>query len=190
MAEIWPVYEGRRPTQGEPWATVPLRQAIELLDLSPQDFISDPDRTPRIGRKDRDLAVFGFKHIVAEIGPKEADGRDWKPGFYRSPLSPREAFKRLLRHAETFNQFLRDIFVQELGEDNVLRVDHAYMTDSEGRPSFRISVVLAADATPKITGEATLAAFGLLQQRLAAMGVEGTPVIQYATEAELAQGDA
>jgi hypothetical protein len=45
MADIWPVYEGREPTRGEPWLSLPLEDAIALFELKPLQFISDSSRT-------------------------------------------------------------------------------------------------------------------------------------------------
>ena len=78
MVDIWPVYEGREPTRGEPWAPLPLDDAITLLELKPRHFISDPTRTPRFGPHDRDMSIFGYKpaerasELIAasvELGP-------------------------------------------------------------------------------------------------------------------------
>jgi hypothetical protein len=176
MADIWPVFEGREPTRGGPWLSLPLEEAIELLELKPRHFISDPNRTPRFGPQDRDLSLFGYKHVVVEVRDEESRPPDWKEGFYRSPVSPEDAFDRVLRH----------VVGPIIGEANVLRVEHVPSIDSKGRVTARVTIVLAPSALRHITGEISLQAVGRLQEQLAVMGSEGMPTLQYATEDELA----
>lgn len=33
MAKIWPVYDGKVPTIGQPWAELPLTEAMRLFEL-------------------------------------------------------------------------------------------------------------------------------------------------------------
>lgn len=176
MAKIWPVYEGREPTVGEPWARLPMSEAIALFELRPEHFVSDTVVTPRFVDVDRDLTYAGYKHIVVEVKPKEGRQAKWKPGFYRSPITPKEAFGRLVRQA----------LVAELGEDNVVRVEFKSTTDSRDREALKITVVIAPNATGKLKGAATLNALVSLQERLHEMRENRTPLIEYATEAELA----
>jgi hypothetical protein len=177
MAKIWPVYEGKRPTVGWPWAHLPLPEAIALFELRPNDFLSDLEAIPRFGEADRDLTYVGFKHVVVEIERSEARQSDWKPGFYRSRVKPKEAFGRLIRQA----------LVSELGRDNVVRVDWEPTTDSQGQEALKITVVITPGATQRLKGGAALDALVKLQERLDEMRESRTPIIEYATEAELAQ---
>lgn len=184
MADIWPVFEGREPTRGEPWATLRLEEAVDLMRLSPDDRIpgdrlSAPDRAPRFGRQDQDLRWLGYRHVIVEIRAEESR-QEWQPGFYRSPLAPREALNNLLRHAIS----------RDLGDVNVLRVEASGSVDTEGERTLRLMVVLSPDAVRRIAPDASIAAFGNLLQRLDDIGIKGTPTIQYVTEAELAEGDA
>jgi hypothetical protein len=179
MADIWRVYEGKEPTRGRPWATLPLDEAIALLELRPEHYISDPSRTPRFGPQDRDLSLLGYKHVVVEVFPSERRPPRWKAGFYRSPVLPKDALNRILHNA----------LAPALGKANVLRVEHVPSTDSEGRDTFWVTAILAPGAQRRITGDMSIDAVGLLQNVLAAFGVEGTPILQYATEEELADSD-
>lgn len=95
MARVWPVYEGKAPTTGEPWVVLPLDDAVRILDLEPQHFLTELSHTPRFGDIDRDMTLVGYRHVVVEVGNDEAEGQ-WKPGFYGSPLAPPQAFYRLL----------------------------------------------------------------------------------------------
>jgi hypothetical protein len=177
MAKIWPVYEGKEPTLGAPWAEIPVSEAIALFGLRPTDFISDLAVTLRFGNVDRDLKLFGFKHVVVEIERSEGRQANWKSGFYKSRITPREAFGRLIRQA----------LVTELGAGNVVRVEHEPTTDSQGRDALRITVVITPDATERLANGAALDALVRLQERLREMREDRTPIIEYATEAELAQ---
>jgi hypothetical protein len=95
MAKIWPVYEGKEPTRGGPWAEVTLSEAITLLELRPADFVSEFEVTPRFGNQDHANLPGGFKHVIVELDPSEASPEKWKPGFYRSRVTPKEALDRL-----------------------------------------------------------------------------------------------
>lgn len=180
MAKIWPVYEGKNPTFWEPWARLPVSEVVAIFELRPDDFVSDLEATPRFGNVERDLTYAGFKHIVVEIERNEGRRAKWKPGFYRSRITPKEGFSRLIRQA----------LVSELGEDNVLRVEFEPTTDSRGRDALRIIVVLAPDATGRLKGGTTLDALVRLQERLHEMREDRVPLIEYATEEELAQDGA
>jgi hypothetical protein len=179
MAKIWPVYEGKEPTVGGPWADISISEAIALFELRPDDFISVSAAIPRprFGDVNRDLLHAGFKHVVVEIERDEGLKAKWKAGFYKTRITPKEAFRRLIQQP----------VVAELGKDNVLRVEHEPTTDSQGRSAIKITVVIAPDATKKLANGAVLDALVRLQTRLREMGVDRTPIIEYATEAELLQ---
>ena len=177
MAKIWPVYEGREPTRGEPWADLPVSEAVSLFELQPEDIVYDLATTPRFGNVDRDLWYLGYKHIVVEIGRNEGRRATWKPGFYRSRVKPKDAFGRLIQQA----------LLAELGAENLVRVEYEPATDSQGQDALKITVVIAPGATKKIAKEASLNALVRLQERLSKMREYRTPIIEYATEAELAQ---
>lgn len=177
MAKIWPVYEGREPTIGDPWAELPVSAAIPLCELKPNDFVSDLTATPRFGDVDRSFLYRGYKHIVVEIEQAESRQAKWKPGYYRSPVKPEDVFWRLAQRA----------IAVELGDENVLRVEHEPATDSQGNDALKITVVIAPGATKKLAKGASLSALIQLQVRLSAMRENRTPIIDYATEAELVE---
>jgi len=117
--------------------------------------------------------------VIVEIKAEEED-EDWRAGFYRSPLRPREALNKLLHQA----------IANDLGAENVLRVEVSGGVDSDNEGTFKLTVVLAPDSLPRISGDASIATFSNLLRRLDEIGVKGIPTIQYATEAELAEGEA
>jgi len=75
----------------------------------------------------------------------------------------------------------------ELGEDNIVRLDWEPTTDSQGREALKITVVIPPGATRKLRDGAVLDASVRLRERLREMGENRTPIVEYATEAELAQ---
>ena len=108
MAEIWRVYEGREPTHGEPWATLPLDNAIALLELKPEHLVSDSGETPRFGPKDQDLWFRGYKHVIVEVLSSESHPPEWKAGFYLSPVPPEDVRSRILHRADLLNTILHN----------------------------------------------------------------------------------
>ena len=130
MAKVWPVYEGRPSTVGEPWAELPLKDAIRILDLEPACFLTDLSRIPKFGLIERDRTLMGYRHVVVEISRHEAKA-DWKSGFFRSPLDPAEGYFRIKVH-------------QRLGE--LWRDEWKKGEDSEGEPALWLWAVLKADA--------------------------------------------
>jgi hypothetical protein len=177
VAKIWPVYEGKEPTRGGPWVDVPLLEAVALCDLRTQDFVSDLSKTQRFGDTSRDLWYAGFKFVVVEIEPDETKATKWKPGFYRSRLAPKEVFRRLIEQP----------LVAALGADKVLRVEVAPTLDAEGRGAMLTTIVIAPDAIQKLNSEAEIDAEFQLRERLREMHVAGTAIMNFATEAELAE---
>jgi hypothetical protein len=179
MADIWRLYEGKVPTPGEHWGSLPLDEAIALLELRPGDLITDPGRTPGFGPQGKSLRLLGAKHLIVEVYPTESRLPDWTAGFYRSPIAPKGALNRILYNA----------LAPVLGRSNVLRVEHVPSIDSQGRSAYWVTVVLAPGAERRITGDMSIDAIGRLRHVLEAFGVEGTPILQYATEDELASND-
>jgi hypothetical protein len=116
MAKVRPVVEGSPPSLGDPWADLPLEDAIRILDLEPQHFLTDLSRP-------------SLRYLV-EVGQDEAQG-NWRPGFYRSPLSAPEAILRL-----QVRQFLGDRWRDEWQRGR----------DADGDPAVWLWAVLKADA--------------------------------------------
>lgn len=95
MAKIWPAYDGFVSNTGEPWAVLPLADAIRLLELRPEHFLTDLSWRSNFGDSKQNLAWRGFPQVVAEIGVDDRTA-EWEPGFYRSPVPPSQIFYRLL----------------------------------------------------------------------------------------------
>jgi hypothetical protein len=172
MAKVWPVYEGREPTRGGPWAEIPLLEAVELLGLRKRDFVSPLEKTPRFGDPSRDLWYLGYQQVVVEVGEKEAKRANWKPGFYKLKIAPKEALRRIVTRA----------VVSELGKENVKRVEIEPGIDAVGDRALRVTVVINPESVKKI-GRPFVEAVVRVQQ----LGDEPTVVVEFATEAELAR---
>lgn len=177
MAKIWPVSEGREHTPPDPWAEIPISEAISLFELRSEDRVADLEAPLRFSDPDRDLRIAGWRHIVVEVGRKEGQQAKWKPGYDRSRVAPREARVRRVRQA----------LASELGSDSILRVELVEpTTDYQGQDALRITVVIAPGTTQSLKGR-VLDALAALRKRLREMGNGRIPIIEYATEAELAE---
>ena len=97
MADVWFAKDGGGATQGAtPRYTLPLDDCITKLDLTQAQFLSDLSTVPKFGEPDDPLAdIRGNQHVMIMVKEDEAKGRGWRPGYYRSPVSPHEAFSRL-----------------------------------------------------------------------------------------------
>jgi len=175
MARIWPVYDGKEPTVGGPWTELPLSKVVELLKLNPKDFVSDYSTTPRFGDTTRDWTFAGYKRVVVEISPAEAAKTEWKPGFYLSRTKPSEALRILIK----------DVFAGALGADGVARIEYHPGIDSQGNGALLITVVLSPKGASRLGGNLHLNALVQANERLRPLTNDRTPIISYATEAEL-----
>jgi hypothetical protein len=110
---------------------------------------------------------------------KEDEGQqaEWKPGFYKSRLTPKEVFRRLVEEP----------LVAVLGSGNVVRVEVAPSIDALGRGAMLTTIVITPDALPRLSSEALADAEMRLQDRLREMHVAGAAIVELATEAELAE---
>jgi hypothetical protein len=177
MARIWPVSEGREHTPPFPWAELPLSEAIKLCDLRQSDLVSSLAKPPRFAEPHLDRWYAGYKHVVVEVEEDEARKSKWTSGFYKSRLAPREVFRRLIQES----------LVAALGGENVVRVEVARGVDSQGRGAIHITVVISPDAIQNLPSGATLDVLVRVRELLHEMHVGSTPIVSYATEAELAE---
>ena len=176
MAYIWPVYEGSEPTRGGPWADLAASAAVSIFELKPNHLLCS-EKCPRFGDETRDLTYAGYKHTVVEIDETEAREINFLPGYYHSPVRPKEAFGRLIQQA----------FADEFGDENVARVEYEPTTDSQGHDALKITVVITPGSAKELAKWAPLSALVRLHKRLGEMRQNRTPIIHYATESELAE---
>ena len=96
MVKVWFVREGSDPTSGGPVSTLSLNECVQNFELSQGQFLCELSTSPRFGASDDPLAMIrGYTHVVVEVGEDEAKDRGWQSGYYRSSLSPQEAYERL-----------------------------------------------------------------------------------------------
>lgn len=182
MAKIWPVYAGNEPTIGLPWDELPLAEAIGLFELRPRDYVAGLDSPPRFPGPGG--SVGGFRHVVVEVGPSESR-KDWRPGFYISPIRPDEAFARLISRAAA----------RVLGSRSIVHTKVYPATDSQGRATSRLRIIVTPETVRRLKDDAALNAFVSVRKQLARMlpappaAEEGTPIIEFMTEAELVGDD-
>jgi hypothetical protein len=74
-----------------------------------------------------------------------------------------------------------------LGSQNFTSVTSSTAIDSEGQEALRITIVIPQEAINKIKGDAALNTLVDMQDRLTKAGEERFPIIEYATEKELAE---
>jgi hypothetical protein len=78
---------------------------------------------------------------------------------------------------------------QKVAEAGLERILAESVTDSEGNDALRITLVLKPKAVEALTGDAALDLLVELQRALAKEGEERFPIIEYATEQELAEDE-
>lgn len=76
-----------------------------------------------------------------------------------------------------------------VGKSDLERILTQPATDSEGNAALRITLVLKQAAVQAFTGEEALNLLVEIQQSLHAAGEERFPIVEYATEEELADED-
>jgi hypothetical protein len=177
MARIWPVPEGRQHALPAPWISVSLSRAIALCEVRQGDLAADMATMRGFAEADLDLWYASFKHVAVEVEEDEARNAGWKPGFYKSPLLPKEVFRRLIEEP----------LVAALGGKNVLRVEVEPSLDALGQGAMLTTIVIAPDALTRLDGSTLIKADMLLQDRLREMHVAGAAITTYATEEELAE---
>jgi hypothetical protein len=76
-----------------------------------------------------------------------------------------------------------------LGRQRFVTVMHAPTTDSMGSDALHITIVLTPGSTEAITGDLALNTLVEIRERLREAGEERLPIVEYATEEELAESD-
>jgi len=90
---------------------------------------------------------------------------------------------------ETIKQFSTEIAKANFGVENVVRVEIEPSADSQGEEALNLLIVMAPSVAESIDGEAVLNTLGQIIDRLQKAGDERFPIIEYATEEELADFD-
>jgi hypothetical protein len=105
MAKVWPCFEGKYITYGDPWADIRLVECEQKLDLVPSDYRWGLDENYYFGDPNENAVWRGCKYVVIEVSEAEArDGGDgWRPGRYVIRMTPVEAYNRLGLSSATFD---------------------------------------------------------------------------------------
>ena len=91
MAKIWFGRPGTQPDPGD------LKGEKEISwcknNLGPLSFISAPGRLPKMPDEESPIppSMRNYKFVVVEI---EVENDDLKPGYYLSPLTPKEVWEK------------------------------------------------------------------------------------------------
>jgi hypothetical protein len=90
---------------------------------------------------------------------------------------------------EQVTQISTEIAKANFGPENVVRVESEPTADSQGEEALNLLIVIAPSIVDTIDGEAVLNTLGQIIDRLQQAGDERFPIIEYATEEELADFD-
>lgn len=106
------------------------------------------------------------------------------PGFIFSISVTK--IKLMLENPE-IERIVKSTATANLSSSSVISVRSIPYIDSEGQQALRIIIVLTPSSTSSIQGEAALNTLVQIQERLLHAGESRFPLVEYATEAELAQ---
>ncbi len=84
------------------------------------------------------------------------------------------------------NQMATDIAIAHFERENVSRVVSDRAVDSAGDEALRIMIVFTGKSIPPLSGEAIIANLSQLSDELQRNADERFPILEYATEEELA----
>ena len=90
---------------------------------------------------------------------------------------------------ERVSQISTDVAKANLGPQNVLRVVSEPTTDSEGDEALHLLIVIAPGLDEAVSDDAVVDTLVQIVDRLRDAGEERFPIIEYATEEELADID-
>lgn len=103
MAEIWLWRDGDNPTTGGPVAQLPLADCAVKLGVRSYHYCSDLSMPPRFEGCEYppstgvrvvmgSPSLRGYQHVIMRLDETEAAANEWKPGFYRCPVSREELY--------------------------------------------------------------------------------------------------
>ena len=90
---------------------------------------------------------------------------------------------------ERVTQISTEVAKVNFGAENVVRVESEPTTDSQGEEALNLLIVVAPALAETISGEAVVDTLSQIIDRLQEAGDERFPIIEYATEEELADVD-
>ena len=87
------------------------------------------------------------------------------------------------------NEIMQRVAKSTLGRKNVVRTLTEPWSDSDGKDALRITIVFTEGAVDRIKGDALTDHLVEIHNQLYQMQDERTPIVEYATEEELAAVD-
>ena len=90
---------------------------------------------------------------------------------------------------EKVTQISAEVAKANFGSQNVVRVESEPTTDSAGQEALNLLIVIAPDVVETINGDAVVDTLVQIIDRLQEAGDDRFPIIEYATEEELADID-
>ena len=91
MAEIWYIPIDTESIEGlEVQYERNLRDAIDLLELTPAKWQCEPEGFPKLKTGDPLVDDSGYVHVMMRVTGEEVDkyeDKRWKPGWYKSSLT-------------------------------------------------------------------------------------------------------
>lgn len=92
MAEVWYLEMDTVTLDGkEARYTIDFNECVHLLKLSPERWRCEPERIPNLKTGNPLIDEAGYVCVLVKVTQDEIDstgvGRQWKPGWYLSPLT-------------------------------------------------------------------------------------------------------
>ena len=95
MAILWFAREGIDSTSGFAAYDLPIQNIAAKLGKERNFQFLSPLHTPPINSLGRSEQAIDYRLVVIELDEAEADGANWRAGFYKIALSPVEVVGKL-----------------------------------------------------------------------------------------------
>lgn len=101
-------------------------------------------------------------------------------------IQPQLGYRGLMLDFKTIEAIATKVARRQISEQDFERAISQSATDSEGKDALRITLVLKQEAVQSLSGDSALDILVELQNELDRQGEERFPIIEYATDQELA----
>jgi hypothetical protein len=172
MASILYARDGVRFSNADLRDEVTIVEAREMFPPERCKWVPVPARFDKINTTTSVSEVSDFRYVILWVHENEG----LPAGYYViDSLTPSVATKKIVER----------IFISEIGRERIVDVSVGSRLDSEGRPALKVTVEIPEGASRKIGGEEAINAARRLRALVEQWPRNGTPLIQYATKAEL-----
>jgi hypothetical protein len=103
MAVLWFAREGIDSTSGFAAYELPIQNIAAKLGKERNFQFLSPLHTPPINSLGRSEQAIDYRLVVIELDEPEADGVNWRAGFYKVAFSPAEVVRKLGKPNATLN---------------------------------------------------------------------------------------